>query len=66
MDKLVKLGENNLRGINDAYKGETRDWWNKVNEEDIYATIGSKEFENWMNLFVVEGSTRREGFHEAV
>ena len=66
MNKLAKLSENNLRGIADAYKGETRDWWDMVNEEDIYDLIGTKEFETWMNLFVVEGSTRREDFHEAV
>lgn len=38
----------------DAYKNENRDWWNQVNEDSIYDTIGQKEFEIYLELFVTE------------
>ena len=38
----------------DAYKNENRDWWNQVNEDSIYDTIGQKEFEIYLKLFVTE------------
>ena len=44
----------------DAYKNENRDWWNQVNEDSIYDTIGQKEFEIYLKLFVTEEAESSE------
>ena len=40
MENLNKLANAQLNGIIDTYKGETRDWWNHVDEDAIYEAIG--------------------------
>ena len=40
MENLNKLANAQLNGIIDTYKGETRDWWNHVDEDAVYEAIG--------------------------
>ena len=54
MDKIFTAVRPNGCVLVDAYKNENRDWWNQVNEDSIYDTIGQKEFEIYLELFVTE------------
>ena len=48
-----------LNDIIDSYNGETRDWWNLVNEDAIYEAIGEHEFEVYVRLFGAEDAHYR-------
>ena len=50
-NRFTAVGANGGVIVN-AYKDETREWWNQVNEEAIYDIIGQKEFELYIKLFV--------------
>ena len=39
MENLNKLANAQINCIIDTYKGETRDWWNHVDEDAIYEAI---------------------------
>ena len=65
MENLNKLANAQLNGIIDTYKGETRDWWNHVDEDAIYEAIGEHEFDVYVRLFVTE-DTHYSGARKAV
>ena len=53
MEKLNKIAAKQS-GIVNAYQGETRDWWNLVDEDAIYKAIGEPAFDVYVRLFVTE------------
>ena len=65
MENLNKLANAQLNRIIDTYKGETRDWWNHVDEDAIYEAIGEHEFDVYVRLFVTE-DTHYSGARKAV
>lgn len=65
MENLNKLANAQLNGIIETYKGETRDWWNHVDEDAIYEAIGEHEFDVYVRLFVTE-DTHYSGARKAV
>lgn len=54
MDRRFTAVRANGGVIVNAYKDETREWWDQVNEDAIYDTIGRKEFELYLKLFVTD------------
>ena len=61
MEKIQKLLS---ARVADVYQGETRDWWNDVDEEAIYKTLGDPAFEAFVNR-VIEDSVSGD-FRKAV
>ena len=59
MENLNKLANAQLNGIIDTYKGETREWWNHVDEDAIYEAIGEHEFDVYVRLFGAEDAHYR-------
>ena len=56
MKRLNKIAEANLNGIVDAYKDETRSWFDIVNEDDVYAAIEDPEFQAFVRLIEAVGT----------
>ena len=46
MKKLQLLADNHLNGVVEMYQDEARSWENNVDEERIWAEIGTDEFQS--------------------
>ena len=49
MERLNKIAEHRS-GVVDTYKGETRDWFDVINDDDVYAAIGDPDFQAFVRL----------------
>jgi len=63
MEKLNKIAEAKLNGIVNAYQGETRNWWDLVDEEAIYKAIGEPLFDAYVRL--VTEDAHYPDYHDA-
>ena len=56
MNKLNQLAAAHLNNILDIYNGETRSWWNGVNEDAIYKDIAKSEFDEYVRRIVADAT----------
>ena len=56
MRKLNQLAAAHLNNILDIYNGETRSWWNGVNEDAIYEDIAKSEFDEYVRQIVADAT----------
>ena len=55
MEKLNTIAENQLRGILDAYEGETREFFGTVSDDDVYAALEDPDFQAFVRLIEAVG-----------
>ena len=56
MRKLNQLAAAHLNNILDIYNGETRPWWEGVNEDAIYEDIAKSEFDEYVRQIVADAT----------
>lgn len=56
MEKLDKIAQYHDCGIVNAYKGETRTFFDTVNDDDVYAALGAPEFQAFVRLVEAIGT----------
>lgn len=56
MRKLNQLAAEHLNNILDIYNGETRPWWEGVDEDAIYEDIAKSEFDEYVRRIVADAS----------
>ena len=54
MEKLGKIIEKSQNALINTYHGETRDWWDAVDDEAVYRGIAEPQFDAYVRLFVAE------------
>lgn len=63
MERLNKIANANLSGIIDAYQGESRDWWDDVDETRIEADMNDPQFEAFVRF--IEATASEDGLMRA-
>ena len=55
MKRLQKIAEHRS-GVVETYKGETRNWFDVINDDDVYAAIGDPDFQAYVRLIEAMGT----------
>ena len=55
MKRLQKIAEHRS-GVVETYKGETRKWFDVINDDDVYAAIGDPDFQAYVRLIEAVGT----------
>ena len=55
MKRLNKIAEHRS-GVVETYKGETRNWFDVINDDDVYAAIGDPDFQAYVCLIEAMGT----------
>ena len=56
MIKLNQLAAAHLNNILDIYNGETRSWWNIIDEDAIYKDMAKSEFDEYVRRIVADAT----------
>ena len=56
MKTLKKLVDAHLNNILDIYNGETRPWWEGVDEDAIYGDVAKSEHDEYVRRIVADAT----------